>query len=235
MAGHHGDIRAPILQPYEHSHPYLVHAGPPHAVEAVAAPLEFRLHPGGMIHLVAVAVVGLLEADHAVETRPGQPLVIFGAQGHHLDGEVAEIAAAHLQGLLQVVGAGHGGVFARHQQQILKRAHGLDGLALLLDLRRGEHHAGKLVVAVETAVDTRVGARIGDVHRYEDAHRLAEAALGDGLAAARHLLEIGSAGRRDERHEVTVVEMLLGKSTLHVGGGHRLDLAGSRLPVVIFF
>ena len=187
-----------------------------------------------MIHLVAGAVVGFLEADYAVETRMRKPLIVFSRERHHLDSEVAEIGTAHLERFLYVVGSGGERILAGHDKQILKRPHGLDGLALGLDLLGCEDYARNLVVAVEAAVYTGVCAGIGYVHRDEYRNRLAEALFGYGAAAARHLLDIRGGRRRNQRHEIGVGQALLGQGTLHVGSRHGLDAGGGFIPVVMF-
>ena len=185
-----------------------------------------------MIHLVALAVVCFLKTDHAVESRVGEPPVIFGAKGHHLYGKVAEIRAAYLQRLLEIVGSGKTGILAGNNQQILERPERLYGLAFLLDFLGRENHAVELVVAVEAAVNAGVRAGIGDVERDENRDGLSEALLGDFAAPARHLLEIWSCRGRNERHEVAVVEALFCESALHVGRCHGHDFGRCCVPVV---
>ncbi len=158
MTRHHGDVGAPVFQPDQHTHSDFVYTGLPHAVESVAPPFEFRLHPGRVIYLVTVAVVGFLETYHAVKPRTGEAFVVFCRQWHHLYGEVAEIRAAHLQGFLDIVGPGHGRVFTCYNQQVLERPHCLNGLAFRLDLFGCQDYAREFVMPVEPAVNTRVGA-----------------------------------------------------------------------------
>ena len=229
---HHRHVGAPLLESDEHAHADFVDAGLPHAVEAVDAPLELRLHAGRVVDVVVGAVVGLLEADHAVESRVGQPLVLLGGQRHHLDGQVVEVGAADLQRLLDVVDSRRTGILARDQQQVLEGAEAADGTALLLNLFGGENHARNGVVAVEAAVDARIGARVGDVHR--DVHRdgLAETLLRIAAAQAGHRLEVGGRRRRDECHEVVEREVFTPESRLDVGRAFGLDATCGLLPVV---
>ena len=68
VQGHHRDICPPVLQSYQHAHTYLVHPGLPHAVKAVDSPFKLRFHPRRVVYVVILPVVGLLEADHPVES-----------------------------------------------------------------------------------------------------------------------------------------------------------------------
>ena len=233
VQGHHRDVGTPLLEADQHAHADLVHAGLSHAVEAVHAPLELRFHARRVVDVVVLAVVGLLEADHAVESGVREPLVLLGRKGHHLDGEVVEPRTADAQRLLDVVHTGGPGVLARHEQQVLEGAELADGAAFGLDLLRGENHARDGVVAVESAVDARVGARVGDVHR--DVHRdgFAEALLRVPAAQAGHRFEVGRGGRRHERHEVVESRMLLAERRLDIGRAFRRDAPRCLLPVVL--
>ena len=207
-------------------------SGLPHAVEAVDAPLEVALHAGGVVHLVALAVVCFLEAHHSVEARVRKALVVLGRQGHHLDGEVVEIGTAHAQRLLQIVGAGGAWILAGDEQQVLEWAETADGAALGLYLLGGENHTCEFVVAVEAAVHARVGARVGDVHGYVHRNHFAEALLCERAAHGGHALEIGRGSRRDEGHEVVDVATALAQRTLHIGGRFGGDAGRGLVPVV---
>ena len=81
-----------------------------------------------------------------------EAFVIFRAERHHLDGEVAEVGAAHTQGFLQIVCAGKEWILASDNKQILKRAEFLYGYALLLDFLGCKNHAVDFIVAVKAAV-----------------------------------------------------------------------------------
>ena len=67
VEGHHREVGAPFLfKADEHAHADGVHARRAHAVEAVHAPLEVRLHAARVIKFVVLAVIGFLKANHAV-------------------------------------------------------------------------------------------------------------------------------------------------------------------------
>ncbi len=234
MPRHHSHVGTPVLKTYQHAHAYFVHACLPHAVEAVDAPLEVGLLPGRVIYIVPLAVICLLEAHHAVETRECEAPVVFGRKRHHLYAEVVEVRAAHLKRLLQILGAGGHGVLARYEQQVLEGAEAAYGLALVGNLWRREDDAPESVVAVEAAVHAGVGARIGDIQRYIHRNHLAEAFLCEGAAASRHSLEVRRCRRRYESHEVVDAGAFFAEGALHVGGSLGGYCGGGGVPVVLF-
>ena len=67
VVSHHGDVGAPVFKTNEYTHADFVDAGLSHTVETVQAPFENRLHSLRMVHFVAVFVVSLLKAHHAVK------------------------------------------------------------------------------------------------------------------------------------------------------------------------
>ena len=83
MISHHRNVRTPFfLQANEDSHPDGMHPGLSHAVESVYSPFEDRFHAFRVVYFVPVFMIGFLKADHAVETRLGQAIVIFAFEGH---------------------------------------------------------------------------------------------------------------------------------------------------------
>ncbi len=179
MVGHHDDIGAPLLlQSDEYAHADGVNAGHSHAVETIAAPLKLALHAPWMIELVVVAVIGFLEADDAVHAVVGKGLVVFGRERHYLYLNVGEVLLGNIYGLGKVRDASLGRMFARYEQDVLEGSQLLDGLVLILYLLGGKDGACHGVLAVETAIDARVGAGIGNIEGDEHRHGLAESFLG---------------------------------------------------------
>ena len=153
-------------------------------------------------------MVGLLKAYYAVQTRMGETLVILSAEWHHLNSEVRKIRTADLQGHFDIISAGKLWILTGDNQQILKRTESFDCLALEFDFVGRENNTFDFIVVIESAVDARVRARIGNVQRYEHRYGLAETLFGYLTAPLSHYLEIWSGRRRDESHEVAVVETL---------------------------
>ena len=164
MTGHHGDIRAPVLEANQHTHSYFVDTGCSHAVEPVYAPFENGLHATGMVIAVIGFIVGLLETYHTVETAVGKALVIALLHRHHLDGEIVEVGACDFKHLFQIVHAVEGRELSGHYEEVLERPEAADSLALILNLLKCEGDAFQGIMMVEAAVHTVVGTGIGDIH-----------------------------------------------------------------------
>ena len=210
VIGHHGDIRAPLfLKPNQHTHADRMDAGLPHAVETVAAPLETALHAAGMVELVVLAVVGLLETDYAVETVVGQFLVLLHLQRHHLYFDIREIALGNIDGLGQIGHARLGRIFARDEQDVFKGGQLLDGTVFVLYLFGGEDGACHGVLAMETAIDARVGTGVGDIEGDKHRHSAAETLLCIFTRQAGHLFQVWLGSRREQGHKVIDVTMTL--------------------------
>ena len=191
MQGHHRHVCAPLFEADQYAHADLVHPGLPHAVEAVHAPFEFGFHPRRVVDVVVGAVVGLLKADHPVESGLGQAVVILARQRHYLDGEVVEIGTADLERLFDVIHARCPGIFSRYEQQVFERSECPDRLALVFDLFHREDHAVEFVMMVESAVDAGVRARVGDIHRNIHRNSLAEPLLCVSAAQPGHRFQVG--------------------------------------------
>ena len=70
-----------------------MYTGLSHAVESVDTPFEVRFHAFGVIYLVTFPVIGFLKADYTVQSRLGEPVVIFAFEGHDFYGEIREVGA----------------------------------------------------------------------------------------------------------------------------------------------
>ena len=235
MVGHHGNIGAPLLlESDEHTHADRVYASLSHTVESVAAPFKAALHAAGMVELVVLAVVGLLKADDTIEAVVGQFLVLLHLQRHHLDLDVREIALGNVDGLGQIGHSRLGWVLACDEEDVFKGCQLFDGTVFVLYLLRGEDSARHGVLAVETAIDARVGARVGDIERDEHRHGASETLLGVFARESGHLLQVWLGSGREQGHEVVDVAMTLAQGTTHVGIGHGGDTLGGLLPTDIF-
>ena len=93
-------------------------------------------------------------------------------------------------------------------QQVLERPETAYRLAFILNLLGGQDDAWKEVVAVEAAVDTRVGAGVGDIQGDVKRYGLAEPFQCQLTAHPRHRLQIWSRRRGNQRHEVIDSRML---------------------------
>ena len=230
VVGHHGDVGAPVFQPDEHAHADGVDAGLAHAVGGVDAPVELGLHAARVVEVVALAVVGLLEADDAVQPVLHQLGVLLGLEGHDFNLQVGEVFLGQVEGAGEVGYAGLSGVLARHQEEVLEGGEALDGPVFLLHLFGREDGAGHGVADVEAAVDTRVGAGVGEVERDEHRHGAPEPLAGVLAAQPGHLLQIGRGGGGDESHEVVHRTAFAGEGAAHVGVGHGVYSVRGLLP-----
>ena len=232
---HHGDVGAPLLfQSHQDTHADGVHAGLPHTVEAVHAPLEVGLHAAGMVDVIIRLVIGLLKTDHAVHAVVRQLLIFLHGEGHHLDLQVGEIGARQVERTGEVGHAGLHRVLARHDQQVLERAELLDGLVFVDHLLLRQDDALHGVAHVKTAIDARVGAGVGDIERDEDLHRVAKPLTGIAIAQLRHRLQIGLSGGGDQGHEVLHVEVALRQCPAYIRVALGVDGLRRGIPINLF-
>ena len=98
-----------------------------------------------------------------------------------------------------------------------------------------EDGAWHRIADVETAIHARVGTGVGEVKRDEERHRPSETLFSVMFAQCRHLFQIGSGGRRDERHEVIDGAMLFREGTSHVGIGLGIYLFRGFFPRIVFY
>ena len=148
-----------------------------------------------MIDVVVLAVVGLLETDNTIHAMLGQCAVVLGRQRHNLNLDVGEVLLGNVDSLSKIWCASLGWVLAGNEEDILERSQLLDSLILVLYLLWCKDGACHRVLHMKSAVDTRVGARVGDIQRYEHRHCLAESFLCIFARQSCHLLKIRFGGR----------------------------------------
>ena len=209
-----------------------MHARRAHAVEAVHAPLEVRLHAARVIKFVVLAVIGFLKANHAVHAVARKRAVVLLGERHHLDFEVREIGFGEVERLGEVGRAGFGGVFARHEQQVLEWAEALDGFVLAHHFFGREDCARHLVGHVETAVHAGICAGVGEIEGNEHQDGAPEAFLGVAARELRHRFEKRLGGGRYQRHEVFYVAVRFCQSAAHVVGGFGMYAPRDVVPIV---
>ena len=235
VPSHHHHVGAPLfLKADEHAHANRVNSCLSHAVKAVAAPFEYRLHATRMIVLVVLAMIGLLEADHAIHAVIAQFLIVLGLQRHHLDLDVREVFLCDVDCLSQIWHTSLCRILARHEQDIFERSKLLDGAIFVLYLFGSEDDASHRVLAVEAAVDTGVAARVGDIERDEHRHCLAKSLFGVFARESCHCLKIWLGCWREKSHEVVYVAMTLRQCATHIHIGFRGNLSGCLVPVILF-
>ena len=187
-----------------------------------------------MVEAVVFAVVGFLKTDNSVHAVVRQFLVLLGLEGHNLNFEIGEVGFGQIQRLGEIGHAGLGGIFARHDEQVLKGAELFDGFVLAHGLFGCEDGAFHFVGHVEAAIDAGVGTGVGEVEGDEHRHGAPKPLLGVATREAGHLLQIGLCRRGDERHEIVGVKVCLSQGALHVGRGFGSDGGGGFVPAVLF-
>ena len=111
-----------------------------------------------MIQLVVLAVIGLLKAYHTVQSVMGKLAIVLHFQRHHFDFDVREVTLGYIDGLGQIGHTGLGRILARYQQDILERSQLLNSLIFIFNLLRRKDGARHGVLAMESAIHTRVTA-----------------------------------------------------------------------------
>ena len=122
--------------------------------------------------------------------------------------QVVEIRLCEVEGFRYVFHACEHFILAGEDEQIVKLSELLYRLIFSYDLFFCEYGACHWVLYVETAIDTRVGARVCNINRYKHIDGLAEAFACDALAKTCHRFDIFLGGRRDKCHEVVDGETL---------------------------
>ena len=164
-----------------------------------------NFHAARMVHVVAGLVIRILETDDTVQSVVHQFGILFRLERHHLNLQVGEIRFGQVECFGQVRHTRLGRVFARHNQQVLKRSQLLDGLVFVFDFLRREDGAGHRVADVEAAVHARVCTRVGDIERNKLGDGTSDPFFGIFLAEACHGFKKIFGSRRDECHEVVYV------------------------------
>ena len=87
---------------------------------------------------------------------------------------------------------------------------------------------------METAIDARVGAGVGDIERDEDLHRVAKPLTGITIAELCHRLQIGLGGGGDQGHEVLHVEVALRQCAAYIRVALGVDGLRRGIPINLF-
>ena len=219
MIGHHRHVRPPVFEAYEDTHANRVDAGLSHAVEAVHAPFEIRLHAARVVDFVIFAVIRLLKADDTIHAVARQFAVLLRAEGHDFDFQVAEIGLGQVERPCYVRYTCLRRVLARHEEEVLKRGKPFDGLVFIDHFFLGKDGTFHRVAGMETAVDATICARVCQVKGDKHGNSLAEAFERVSLAKAGHRLQIRFGSRRDESHKVFDIAVFAAKCTPDIGVG----------------